>query len=195
MSRFSEYGLTPQQEAFAVAVSSGLSLSDAYRKAYPRSVNWKQETVHEKASRLASNAKVSARIAQLRAAVEKASVIEAARVLGEVARLALSDIGMVWNEKENRIKLPNELDPETRAAVASFEMDKDGMIKYRFWDKNAAIEKIMKHLGLYEKNNDQKNDPYKELLASLSGRVFMPREDNGHRVVGTFDHEDGDDRQ
>ncbi|HNL91236.1 MAG TPA: hypothetical protein PKH05_19300, partial [Nitrospira sp.] len=48
------------------------------------------------------------------------------------------------------------LDDATRAAVASFEIDATGRIKYRFWDKNAALEKAAKHLGLYKADNEQR---------------------------------------
>lgn len=174
MSRFNEHGLTPQQEAFAVAVAAGSNLSDAYRKAYPRSLKWLPETVHEKASRMASNAKVSARIAALRAAAEQLSTLEAARVLDEIAKLAHSDIAGVWHE-DGRVKLPHELDPATRAAVASFEIDAKGLVKYRFWDKNAALEKAAKHLGLYKEDHDQQAVSAKEMLASLGGRVIGPK--------------------
>jgi phage terminase small subunit len=174
MSRFNEHGLTQQQEAFAVAVAAGSNLSDAYRKAYPRSLKWAPETVHEAASRLAANSKVSARIAALRTAAEKVSTLEAARVMDEIAKLAHSDISGVWHE-DGRVKLPHELDPVTRAAVASFEIDAKGVIKYRFWDKNAALEKAAKILGLFEKDNKQKTDPLQSLLDSLSGNVIGPK--------------------
>lgn len=174
MSRFNEHGLTPQQEAFAVAVAAGSNLSDAYRKAYPRSLKWTPETVNQAASRMAANSKVSARVAALRAAAEKVSTLEAARVLDEIAKLAHSDIAGVWHE-DGRVRLPHELDPATRAAVASFEIDAKGVIKYRFWDKNAALEKAARHLGLYEKDNEQQTSPFKEMLASLGGKVIGPK--------------------
>jgi len=182
MSRFNEHGLTPQQEAFAVAVAAGSNLSDAYRKAYPRSLRWVPETVHEAASRMAANSKVSARVAALRAAAEKVSTLEAARVLDEIAKLAHSDIAGVWHE-DGRVRLPHELDPATRAAVASFEIDAKGVIKYRFWDKNAALEKAARHLGLYEKDNKQKTDPLQSLLDSLSGNVIGPKPDNTGSII------------
>ena len=49
--------LTPKQEAFAVAVASGLNLSDAYRKAGYSCGTLK--TVNEAASRLLKNSKIS----------------------------------------------------------------------------------------------------------------------------------------
>lgn len=184
MSRFNEYGLTPQQEAFAVAVAAGASLSDAYRKAYPRSLKWACETVHEAASRMAANYKVKTRIAALRAAAEKLSTLEAARVLDEIAKLAHSDVSGIVHP-DGRVKLPHELDAATRAAVASFEIDANGRIKYRFWCKNSALEKACKHLGLYEKDNEQQATPIRDMLASLGGKVVVPKKGQGDRQEST----------
>jgi hypothetical protein len=61
--------LTPQQEKFAQGVASGLSQSDAYRAAYPKSVGWKADSVHQAASKLIADTKVSPRVAELRDAL------------------------------------------------------------------------------------------------------------------------------
>lgn len=59
--------LTPQQEAFARGVANGKSQSESYRLAYPKSQAWKPESVHPKASELAANDTVAARIAEIKA--------------------------------------------------------------------------------------------------------------------------------
>ena len=61
--------LTPKQEAFAQAVVSGLSQSDAYRKAYD-AAKMKPETVQNNAYKLVGNNDVATRIAALRKALE-----------------------------------------------------------------------------------------------------------------------------
>lgn len=58
--------ITSQQEAFAQAVASGKSQSDAYRSAYPKSVKWKPEAVWAQASRLMAGSNVSARVSAIR---------------------------------------------------------------------------------------------------------------------------------
>ena len=183
MSRFNSHGLTAQQETFAVAVAAGASLSDAYREAYPRSLKWACETVHEAASRMAANYKVNTRIYALRVAAEKLSTLEASRVLDEIAMLAHSDVSGIMHP-DGRVKLPHELDAATRAAVASFEIDAKGTIKYRFWDKNSALDKAAKHLGLYEKDNHQKTDTLQSLLDSLEWKVIGPKPANGANAGG-----------
>ena len=59
--------LSPQREKFAQGIADGLSQADAYRAAYPKSLNWKADTVYQSASRLMTDNKVSARISALHA--------------------------------------------------------------------------------------------------------------------------------
>lgn len=166
-----EHGLTPQQEKFALGIGSGLSQSEAYRQAYPAAREWIDETVWSRASVLAKHDKVVARVASLLQKSEEKAIITKTRILDEIARVALSDIRNI-TKPDGSLKLPHELDPATAAAVASFEIDQYGGIKYKFWDKNSALEKAAKHIGLYAEDNKQKVDPLRELLGNLSGKVI-----------------------
>lgn len=56
-----ENGLTVKQEAFANALASGLSNSDAYRSAY-ETKTMKDASIHAEASRLANNPAIAARV-------------------------------------------------------------------------------------------------------------------------------------
>lgn len=154
MSAKNEHGLTPQQEKFAQCVASGKSLSDAYRASY-KAQRMTDKQIHEEASKLASAPKVSQRIRGLQAESAEKAVLDAATVLEEVRRMATSDIAGIMHP-DGRVKLPHELDAATRAAVASFKIDEYGRVEYKFWDKNSAIEKAMKHLGLFKEDNSQK---------------------------------------
>lgn len=58
--------LTAQQERFAQLLFEGYNQSEAYRIAYPVSLNWKPKSVWEKASELANNIKVKSRVIQLK---------------------------------------------------------------------------------------------------------------------------------
>lgn len=172
MSAKNEHGLTPQQEVFAQEVAKGKSLSEAYRAAYKTS-KMKPETVNDTASKLMANPEITHRVRQLQAAAADRAELEASQVLREIKRVALSDIAGIMHD-DGRVKLPHELDPATRAAVASFKIDEYGRIEYKFWDKNSALDKAGKILGLYELDNKQKSDPLVDLLASLSGNVLGP---------------------
>lgn len=58
-------GLTPKREAFAAGLAQGLSQAEAYRRAFPRSVAWADATVWSKASQLAGDGRVRARVAEI----------------------------------------------------------------------------------------------------------------------------------
>lgn len=190
--------LTPQQERFARNVVSGMTQADAYRDAYPRSKKWKQETVHNEASALMRNPHVSTRVqAGLKVAAEKAGITKA-DVLMEAARLARFDIRRLYKE-DGSLKAIHELDDETAAAIQGIEQveqyegsGKDRVFvgylhKYKIADKNAALEKLFKHFGLYEKDNEQKNSPFAAMLGLLGGNVVGPVTE-GPAVAG----QDGD---
>lgn len=52
-------------EKYAQGIASGLSQRNAYRAAFPSSLNWKDETVDSKASALAKDDKILARVKEL----------------------------------------------------------------------------------------------------------------------------------
>ena len=154
MSTKNEHGLTHQQEKFAQCVASGKSQSEAYRTAYPRSNVWRDKAVHVAGAKMMAIGKVSERVSVLAKKVEERFAIDTERLLREAHRIAHSDIAGIMHP-DGKVKLPHELDPETRAAVASFKIDEYGRIEYKFWDKNSAIERLFKHKGLFKEDNDQ----------------------------------------
>lgn len=190
MSAKNEHGLTPQQEAFAQAVASGKNLSEAYRTAYPKSQKWADTTLWPHASKLMGNDKVSTRIVSLARKVEEFFAIDTARLLREASRLAHSDIAGIMHP-DGKVKLPHELDADTRAAVASFKIDEYGRIEYKFWDKNSAIERLFKHQGLFKEDNKQKTDALGELILGLSGNVMQPVASAGSPAL-SFDDGEGE---
>lgn len=187
-----EHGLTPAQERFAQLVGAGHNQAEAYRQSYPSTKSWKPVSVHQKASHMAADPRVSARIALIQAASADLAALDGAEILKEIRRLALSDIGGIMHADGKRVKLPHELDPATRAAIASFKIDEYGRIEYKFWDKNAALEKAAKIKGLYEVDNKQKADALSDLLQGLSGNVMAPAPGAGSPALA-FDEEDEGD--
>lgn len=173
MSAKNEHGLTPQQEKFAQEVAKGSSLSDAYRASY-KSGRMKDKQIHEEASKLSANPKVSQRLSALRGAIADRAELDAADITREIKNLALSDIAGIMHA-DGRVKLPNELDQVTRSAIASFKIDEYGRIEYKFWDKNSALERAAKILGMFEKDNKQKASDLeglpRELLQAMVKRL------------------------
>lgn len=79
--------LTAKQEKFAQNIIQGMSQADAYRSAYDTR-KMSDKTVHENASRLANNSKVTARINELRGQIAVASVMSAQERLEYLTRVA-----------------------------------------------------------------------------------------------------------
>ena len=65
--------LTPKQEAFAQAVVTGLTQSDAYRAAYKVRPGTKAVSINVAASKLMADPNISIRVAKLRETVAKKS--------------------------------------------------------------------------------------------------------------------------
>lgn len=161
--------LTTKQEAFCVAVAKGdMTASAAYRAAY-NAEGMSPKTVNEKACRLLAQDKIGTRIAELRlpALLEnRVTVSETMHQLGCVLR---SDPRRLFRADGSMIPV-HELDTETALAIASVEVveefegkGEDRKLsgytkKIKFWDKNSAIEKAMKHLGQFEKDNAQQRE-------------------------------------
>jgi hypothetical protein len=162
--------LTQKQERFCIEYLATGNASEAYRRSYSPGEDTLPSTIHRSAHDMLRHEGVKARLAELRAEVAEAAVIDQAQLLVELRRLALSDVRMLMDEA-GKVLIPSELDPETAAAVQSFKIDEYGRIEYKFHDKLGALEKLAKYLGLYEKDNRQKTDPLVELLRSLSGNV------------------------
>jgi phage terminase small subunit len=86
-----EHGLTPQQEAFAAGLAAGMTQAEAYRKAYPAAVRWKDDSVWPKASALAANGKVQARVQTLMAIAASDSEVTIDWVVKQYRALVLAD--------------------------------------------------------------------------------------------------------
>lgn len=103
------------------------------------------------------------------------------RVLKEIARLGFSDLRNVMTNGGGLLN-PTEWDDDTAAAISSLEVvrqnsgeyDSDGrpipehVHKIKVWDKNAALEKLAKHLGIYA---PEKHDHRIEADLSPSDRL------------------------
>lgn len=128
------------------------------------------KTAYQAGSRLLKDVRISTEINRRRTEIIAALELNTERTLREVSRLAFSDPRKITN-RDGSFKRLHELDDDTAASVSSCKIDKDGVIEYKFWDKNSALEKAVKVQGLYEKDNKQKTDPLRDLLGALSGNV------------------------
>lgn len=130
----------------------------------------------QQGSRLLKHVEVQQALNIRRAEVLDKFKLTTERTYQEIARLAYSDPRKFFNA-DGSIKPIHELDDDCAAAIAGIDFDEikaDGIVightrKIKQWDKNAALEKAAKILGLFGKDNEQ-NRP-------LTRIVVMPAKD------------------
>ena len=176
--------LTDKQEMFCLEYLKDFNNTQAAIRA-----GYSKSTASAQGSRLLRNVKVQKRLTELKTKRMERVGIEADRVLEEIERLAFADVTDVINviEKEYDIKdadgnltgekgtfktievnSTQELPKRVTAAISEIGMTKDG-IKIKMHNKSDNLDKLMKHLGLYEKDNDQKK---------TSVKIYLPEEDD-----------------
>ncbi len=165
-------GLTPKQERFCIEYMKSANPIASYRQSYDAAGS-SDATANRRAQELLADSAIAARIKELRDAAAMAAAVTQGQVLAEVARLGLSDAGALFDACGDLLPI-KDLPIEIRACIASVEIDDriegagDNARAYRvkkvkLWDKNSALEKLMKHLGMYEKDNKQKAGIFDQL--------------------------------
>ena len=157
--------LTVKQENFCQAYLRLGDKSAAYREAYDCE-NMKAETIHVKASELASIGKVAVRIAELRDEAAERNKISLDEIIGSMAEVVRFDIAELYDE-DNKLKSIHFIPKSTRNSITQIEVFEEFQgqgserqlightKKIRVLNKLDAAEKLIKHLGGYEKDNKQ----------------------------------------
>lgn len=158
--------LTARQEMFVREYLVDLNATQAaIRAGYsPRSA---EVTGHH----LLKNHKVRAAIQTAMEERSQRTEITADRVLKEVARIAFFDVRRLY-DKHGRLKPPKDWDADCGAAVAGMRVLRtlesgDEVLGVTLVSKDSALEKLCKHLGLYERDNKQRRPTV--VLRDLTG--------------------------
>lgn len=192
--------LTSKEELFCQHVLKGDNDSDAYRAAY-NTGSMKPETVNRASHTLRKKYKITARIAYLRDLAAQAAVITESQVLQEAAKIAFSDIRKAF-DSTGALLYPHQWPDEVAGSIKSIKVvemaggmevnAEDGSVQsvpmyvkeVQFWDKNAALEKLFKHMGLYEKDNRQKADAFATAFARLPIEAQLLITEKLHAIAG-----------
>ena len=102
--------LTPKQEIFVQNIVKGMSQADAYRSAYSAK-KMSDKTIHEAASRLMADSKVSARVKELRGQIDKETIMSAQKRL-EWLTEAIANDDIAINDKLKAIDIMNRMQGE-----------------------------------------------------------------------------------
>jgi phage terminase small subunit len=175
--------LTPKQKRFVAEY-----LVDLNGKQAAIRTGYSPKTAEQQASRLLSNGKVAAAVADGQQTVAERLGITHERVLKEFARIAFVDIRKVFDENGYLVPI-HELDDDTAAAIAGLdivenqagaEISTSGIKiveshtkKIKLADKKAALDSLAKHLGLLA---DPQNSG---VTLNLNGQVTIYVPDNG----------------
>lgn len=181
-------GLTPQQEKFCQqVVLNGGNQSEAYRKAYPKSLKWKDNVVNNKASLLFAHGKVKVRVAELQARMaekaEKQFDVDADYVLRRHVEMDTLDVMDILDEDGDILPI-RQWPKAWRTSISGIEMvelkaGKDDqstlrsvLKKIKWPDKVANLKALGSHVKVmaYREQlgiSDPKGDP----LTLLSGQL------------------------
>ena len=176
--------LTDKQEAYCQNYVVCNNQSAAYRIAYDADA-MNVNTVHAEACRLHANPNVSARIKVLQTEAyerNKATIDELVSVLSGMVRF---DIGDLYDDNNNLLNI-KDMPVHARQMISQLDSDELYMSisgqkevvgvtkKVRTIQKLDAVEKLMKHLGGYEKDNFQKKP---DIVTGLKVTIRKPDEE------------------
>lgn len=125
------------------------------------------------ASRIFARPEVQRRLVELIKKQAKRTGVSADRTLREVGLIAHSDIGDVLDFRGNTLTLrrPKDIPKRARRAIASVKVRRVvdlssaeeprevEVVEFKFWNKNDALDKLMKHFGLVSGEQGNPNDP------------------------------------
>lgn len=173
--------LTHMQETFCLEYIIDFHATNAALRA-----GCKPKSAASTASQWLTMPKIQAKLTELQAETSKISGISAKRLLQEIARVAFFDPKDMYNS-EGQLKKVSEMPPHVRAMVAGVEeIEMPGGVgllkKVKLWEKPKAFEQLMKHLGLYELDNNQKK-PITEIIIDFTDEDENAGEQKGAETV------------
>lgn len=161
--------LTPRQQRFVDEyLKSPVASQAAVRAGYSaRTAEWIGPQLLKKPH-------IAAAIGSGQQAIAERAAVEAEEVVRQLAMIAFADVRRLFDRDGNLLPI-EEIDPATAMAIASYDVSVDPATgvrraRVRFWDKNSALEKLMKHLGLFERDNRQGADPLADLIEHILER-------------------------
>lgn len=142
-----------------------------------KTAGYSAKTARSQGQRLLTDVDIKARVLSRRekvvAVAEQETGITVAGILRELHAIVHSDLRKAFNPETGALLPPHKWPDDVAKAMSSIKVVEmagaaamggaDGLEhvpmytkEVKFWDKNAAIDKAMKHLGMFEKDNEQK---------------------------------------
>lgn len=178
--------LTPKQELFCMEYLKDLNATQAALRC-----EYSVKSAKSQGNRMLTNDDIAQRIYELNQERIKEVKIDADFVLGELFKIANSDIQEIFKE-DGTLRPISEIPSHIRKAISSFEVvetfEKEGKAtvwtgyvkKIKLWSKDKSLENLGRHLKLFtdklEHSGDEekpiavKNIDIQERLKSLKGK-------------------------
>ena len=104
--------------------------------------------------------------------------VDTPNILRQVSRMTFYDPALIVNSETGEPTPLHRLPEEIRAAIQGVEVtvrqERDGderipvvTYKYKFCDRNSSVEKLMRYMGLFDKDNSQKSQVIAEMLDKI----------------------------
>ncbi len=174
----------PTRPDVKVFIAEYLKDSNGRRAAI--AAGYSANSADSQASRLLKNAKVRAQVdshaAERLEKVKAETGITLERTLREIGRIAFFDPRRLFDPTGNPLHI-TDLDEQTAAVVAGLDVleewegsGQDRILvghvkKWKLADKKGALDMLMKHLGGYKVDNDQKKPELAEQLSQFFGAL------------------------
>lgn len=154
--------LTPKNKRFCEEYIKDLNGTQAAIRA-----GYSEKTAREQAARLLTNVIIQNFISELKQSLSNKNEGLAQQVIDELKKLGFANI-QDYIEPENEIKDLTTIDRDKAAAVESIKKTvtefsgggessgKKTSIQFKLYDKISALEKLGRHLGIFELDNQQK---------------------------------------
>lgn len=158
--------MTPKKQLF---VDAYLVEPNATKAAI--AAGYAEKTARQAGSRLLTDSDIRAALALANEKRAEKAGVSAARVIAELAKIGFADIRKLvrWRSNVtvmgadpdtdepvmnvcNEVVLTDshQVDDDTAGAIAEISQSKDGALKVKLHDKLGALEKLGKHLGLFQ---------------------------------------------
>lgn len=168
-------GLTPKQQTFVDEYLLDMNATAAAERAGYSTPGYGRQLMTEP--------DVKAEIERRQGKRAQRTEITADRVLTELARVGFVDPRDGY-DAEGNLKPPGEWSDAFAAAVAGMKMRDGKLAEVKLWDKNSALDKIARHLGMLDAriNLDvPKDSPLAALVKAINGETrstLLPDDDD-----------------
>jgi len=173
-------------EIFAQKIAEGETQSDAYRAAYPKASQWKDKTVHTKASEFIKSGEVQRRIGELKEKALAKHDMTAEQVIAQLVGAAGNDPSLVYHSGSHEFLEPSEVPKEVMLHVQSIDHHLNGKIKkYNFASKDKSRELLGRYFNLFKEQLGETPEESKKAYdpVEVARRFLFVMEQADHQLA------------